>query len=277
MKIAYTLWTWLMDEHNEWGPTSSNLKKNFEDSLREVSDLGFKYFEDFNLIVNLFEGADAEFDDLCAKYDMKFVNVYHYIKTDFEQDLAMAKKCCEFLNKHDANLMNLQAPFTTTPRGERPTPEELEETIIKVNKINEIAQDHGVTVCFHPHFGSTVHYEEDITRALEGFEPSVKICLDTAHTRLAGMKVYDKIREIGDRIAYVHLKDVCDSKDFALADQMFRFKVLGMGTIDFAEVFKALEDIKFDGFACFEQDYQRICNYETGLSARNYLHKIGRM
>jgi inosose dehydratase len=277
MKLAYTLWTWLMDEHNNWEPMSSNLKKNFEESLREVSDLGFKYFENFNLIATLFEDSDAEFDELCEKYGMKFVNIYHYIRTDFKEDLLMAKKCCQFLNKHGATLMNLQAPFTLTPRGERPSPEELKETIYKVNEINKVAQDHGITVCFHPHFGTTVHYEEDVDQAVDGFDPTVKLCIDTAHTRLAGMDIPEKFRQLGSRIGYVHFKDVCDSKDYALKDQMFRFRVLGAGTIDFAEVVKALREIKYDGYLCFEQDYQRVCNYETGLTAKNYLHQIGLM
>jgi inosose dehydratase len=277
MKIAYTLWAWLMDERNNWGPTSSNLKIPFENSLREVSDLGFKYFENFNVIASLFEGADNEFDDLCEKYDLTFVNIYHYITADFEADQKIAEKCCRFLNKHSAHLMNLQAPWTKGPKGEPPTKDEVDETISKVNILGKIAQDHGVTVCFHPHFGSVIHYEEDIDRACNEFDPHIKLCMDTAHTRLAGMNIPDKFRQLGERLAYVHFKDVSDSKDYSLEDQMYRFRVLGNGAIDFPEVVKALKDIKYDGYICFEQDYQRICNYETALVARNYLHQIGLM
>jgi len=277
MKVAYTLWTWLMDEHNNFGPTSSNLKRDFENSLREVSDLGFKYFENFNVIANLFEGADNEFDDLCAKYDMTFINIYHYLKDDFDADYKMAEKCCKFLNKHSANLMNLQACWTKGPKGSHPEKEEVDDTITKVNKINKLAQDYGITVCFHPHFGTVIHYEEDIDRIYNEFDPTIKLCMDTGHTELAGMDVPNKFRQLGDRIGYVHFKDVSASNEYSLEDQMFRFRVLGNGTIDFSEVLKALKDIKFDGYVCFEQDYQRICNYETGLVARNYLHQIGLM
>lgn len=277
MKIAYTLWTWLMDEHNEFKPYTTNQKGHFEQSLREVSNLGFKFFENFNLLVELYDGEHNEFDELCDKYGMTLVNIYHYLKEDYEQDFKLAEKCCQFLKKHDANLMNLQAPWTIGPRGSHPTKEEVTDTIKKVNEIGKMSKDYGVTTCFHPHFGTVIYYEEDIDRAYQEFNPEIKLCMDTAHTKLAGMTVQDKFREIGDRIGYVHFKDVCESQEYSLADQMFRFRVLGLGTIDFAEVHKALKDIKYDGYVCFEQDYQRVCNYETALTARNYLHQIGLM
>ncbi len=277
MKLAYTLWTWLMDEFNNFGPMSEQPKRDFEQSLREVSDLGFTNFENFNMIANLFDDSGDEFDELCRKYDMKFINIYHYLKDDFEEDYQMAKKCLKFLNRHNANLMNLQAPWTSAPRGERPTKEEVDDTIVKVNKIGELAQDHGVTVCFHPHFGTVIHYEEDIDRVFQEFAPQVKFCMDTAHTKLAGMNVPEKFRQMASRIGYVHFKDVSDSQEYSLAEQMRRFKVVGTGTIDFAEVVKALKSFNYDGYICFEQDYQRVCNYETALTAKNYFHQIGLM
>ena len=49
MKVAYTAWSWLQDEYNNWGPVSHLPKRDFEQSLRDLKDCGYEYMENFNI------------------------------------------------------------------------------------------------------------------------------------------------------------------------------------------------------------------------------------
>ncbi|NMB59859.1 MAG: hypothetical protein GYA12_11875, partial [Chloroflexi bacterium] len=100
MKIAYTLWTWLMDEYNGWKPPTPNPKQDFERSLREISDLNYSLFENFNVLATLYEDSPEEFDQLLAKYGMEFVCIYHYFTANFEADMSYGERCCKFLARH---------------------------------------------------------------------------------------------------------------------------------------------------------------------------------
>lgn len=270
MKIAYTLWTWLMDEYNDWGPVSSNPKADFERSLREVSDQRYPFFENFNMIVPLFEDAPAEFDQLVAKYRMEFVCIYHYFTTDFEADMKMGERCCKFLVKHNAKYMNIQAPWSPATGT---TKTELDELVEKLTKMGDLCNKYHITLCLHPHFGSTVYTEAEIDYILEKIpETLVHLCMDTAHTALAGMDPIKAFEKYINRIQYIHLKDL--DPNFPKDNPMRGFRALGEGTIDFKGVVNSLKSGGYNGVLTVECDYQRVCNYSTAMVSRDYIHRV---
>jgi inosose dehydratase len=270
MKIAYTLWTWLMDEYNDWKPTSPYPKLNFEQSLREVADLRYPAFENFNVIVPLFEDSPEEFDRLVAKYGVEFVCIYHYFTADFNADMQLGERCCKFMVRHHAKFMNIQAPWAPSTGT---TTKELDEMVDKLTKLGSVCKQYGATLCLHPHYGSTVYTEAETDYVIERVpEDLVSLCMDTAHTTLAGMdpvKVYKKLIK---RIQYVHLKDV--DPNYSKEAPMRGFRALGEGTIDFKGVVRTLEEGGYDGILTVECDYQRVCNYVTAMVSRDYLHRV---
>ena len=75
--------------------------------------------------------------------------------------------------------------------------------------VGAYAKEKGVTLCFHPHYGTCVFWQSDIDYFAEHTDPAcVSFCFDTAHTTLAGMDPAALIRQYGSRVAYMHLKDV---------------------------------------------------------------------
>ena len=270
MKIAYTLWTWLMDEHNDWKPPSSNPKRDFEQSLREAADLRYPAFENFNMIVPLFEDSPAEFDDLVAEYGVEFVCVYHYFTADFDADMKLGERCCKFLVQHKAKYMNIQAPWSP-PTGT--TKKELDEIVEKLTTLGRLCKQYDVVLCLHPHFGSTVYTEQETDYVMECVpQDLVSLCLDTAHTTLAGMDPVAAFAKYARRIRYVHLKDV--DPGYPKDAPMRGFRALGEGTVDFKGVVSALRAGGYDGMLTVELDYQRVCNYASAMVSRDYLHRI---
>lgn len=284
MKIGYTLWTWLMDEHNSWEPMSPNGKRDFEQALREVSDLGYQVFENFNVLATLYEDSHAEFDALLKKYGLEFVNLYHYIKSDFEQDLALGERCCKFLQAHGVKLMNMQTPWDQDPDVgrdatgfaalNRPSTEaELKQNIEQLTRMGKMAQKYGVTMCLHPHYGTTVFYEEAIDYVIERIPADMMaLCIDTAHTALAGMDPIATIKKYYDRIKFIHLKDL--DPDYPKEAPMRGFRALGEGVLDIKGAVNALKSLGYDGYLIVECDRQRVCNYETAMVSRDYIRRV---
>lgn len=272
MKIAYTLWTWLMDEYNDWKPPSTNPKRDFEQSLREASDLRYPAFENFNVIVSLFEDSPEEFEKLVSKYGVEFVCIYHYFTPDFDADISLGERCCKFLVRHKAKYMNIQAPWSP-PSGT--TKKELDEMVDKLTILGKLCQKYDVTLCLHPHYGSTVYTEQEIDYIMQRVpDDLVNLCMDTAHTTLAGMDPVVAFEKYIKRIRYVHLKDV-DPVLSAKGDTPMRgFVALGQGVIGFRSIVETLKKGGYDSFLTVECDYQRVCNYETALVSKNYIHQV---
>lgn len=269
MKIGYTLWTWLMDEHNNWKPMSPNGKRDFEQSLREVSDLRYEVFENFNMIVDLYEDVPKEFDGLVKKYGVKFVNIYHYLKDNFDADLVYGERCLKFAKAHGVKLMNIQAP--SWPESGT-TDKELKDIVEKLTIMGKLSRKYDVDLCLHPHYGTTVFYGHEIDYVVERVKPDIiNLCMDTAHTMLGKMDPVQAFTKYLKRIKYVHLKDVDPTPH---ENPMRAFRALGEGVIDFKGVVNVLKQGNYDGVLCVEADYQRICNYATAMVSRDYIHRV---
>ncbi len=133
-----------------------------------------------------------------------------------------------------------------------------------LNRLGSRLADRGMTAVFHHHVATYVETTAEIDRLLSLTDPKyVGLCLDTGHAVFGGADPVDLLRRWGDRVAYVHLKDV-DPMALARAreqklgyDAGIRsgiFCPLGQGGVDFAEVFRLLHSVAYDGWLIVEQD-----------------------
>ena len=79
-----------------------------------------------------------------------------------------------------------------------------------------------------------------------------------AHTTLAGMDCVRAFDKYGDRLGYVHLKDVYAPSEEYAQWPMARFCTLGYGIVDFKGVYKVLKKHGYDGVLCVELDLSLI-------------------
>lgn len=269
MQIAYTGWTWLINHEDRY-------QWEFEQSLKESADLGYDSVENFAFITKYFEDDADKVKSLLDKYGLKLVNMYLHFTEEPEEDWENAVAYVDFMRRlGGVPYMNMQAPMWKDEPYDRPMDKKAIESFANLsNRVGQLCKENGVTACFHPHFSTAIYKEEEIDYydSLVDHE-LVKLCLDTAHTFAAGMDAASAFDKYGDRIGYVHLKDVDpDVERYPYA--IDRFRALGLGVIDFGGVLKSLKKHGFDGVLCVELDNPPVCNYRSAQISREYIHNV---
>ncbi|MEV4939938.1 sugar phosphate isomerase/epimerase family protein [Streptomyces zaomyceticus] len=73
----------------------------------------------------------------------------------------------------------------------------------------EVRERYGLRIVVHPHADTHVDDEESVARFLDATDPeAVSLCLDTGHYAYAGGDSVKLIETYGERIGYLHLKQV---------------------------------------------------------------------
>ncbi|MEN8650334.1 sugar phosphate isomerase/epimerase [Streptomyces sp. 21So2-11] len=73
----------------------------------------------------------------------------------------------------------------------------------------EVRERYGLKIVVHPHADTHIDSEENVNRFLDATDPSlVSLCLDTGHYAYCGGDSVKLIETYGERIGYLHLKQV---------------------------------------------------------------------
>jgi inosose dehydratase len=148
-----------------------------------------------------------------------------------------------------------------------------------------IRDEWDLRLVFHPHAETHVETPEQIVKLLDGTPPEyVGLCLDTGHHAYMNGEPISFIREHADRIPYLHVKDVDRDKRHKVLDEgisfgdavaMNMFVEAGRGTIDFAELRRTLDDIRYEGWAVVEQDmYPAPLDAPLPIARRTHDHLV---
>ncbi|MFK0172030.1 sugar phosphate isomerase/epimerase family protein [Streptomyces sp. NPDC090306] len=127
-----------------------------------------------------------------------------------------------------------------------------------------VAETHGLDIVVHPHADTHIDTEEHVTRFLDATDPDlVSLCLDTGHYAYCGGDSVKLIETYGERIGYLHLKQVDPE---VLADVVARQLPFGPavargvmcepphGVPELQPVLAAAQGLGVDLFAIVEQD-----------------------
>jgi inosose dehydratase len=133
--------------------------------------------------------------------------------------------------------------------------------LTNLDRLADLATEHGVRAVLHPHVGTMVENGEDVQRVLDG--SSIALCLDTGHLLIGGTDPAELTRQAPHRIAHTHLKDV----DVRLAGQVQSgrrtyteavgegmYRPLGQGDVDVEAIIGHLRGHGYDGWYVLEQD-----------------------
>ncbi len=174
-------------------------------------------------------------------------------------------------------------------RGSYLSPEQWDVYAAGVNRVaRKIYDELGLKVVFHHHCGGYVETPEETQQLLNRVDADlVGLCLDTGHWHYAGGDAVECIREYGERVRYLHLKD-CDPAirtlaaeermDYMAAVAAGVFCELGKGEVDFPGVLRSMEALGYDGWAIVEQDVltdDPEGPRESARRNREYLRSLG--
>jgi inosose dehydratase len=141
------------------------------------------------------------------------------------------------------------------------SPDAFTRAVARANAAAEHCRTRGVDVVFHHHAATNVETPDEIGRFLELSD--VGICFDTGHAVVGGGDPVEIARLCGQRIRYLHLKDVDPSvlgRLHAGEIQLERawgcglFCPFGEGVVDFAALLGLPELAAFSGWTVLEQD-----------------------
>jgi inosose dehydratase len=133
--------------------------------------------------------------------------------------------------------------------------------LTNLDRIAARAAERGVRAVLHPHVGTMIENPYEVERVLNGSR--IALCLDTGHLFIGGTDPAELTRQVPDRIAHTHLKDV----DGAIAGKVRdgrltytegvrsgMYRPLGTGDVDFATIVSHLENNGYTGWYVLEQD-----------------------
>ncbi|KZM71902.1 TIM barrel protein [Nocardia terpenica] len=127
-----------------------------------------------------------------------------------------------------------------------------------------LVEEYGVRLVLHPHADSHIQSQSEIERYLnESDARYANLCLDTGHVAYGGGDAVDLIRRYGERIGYVHIKQMDPTVLDAVAAENLSFgEAVSRGVCveppagvpDPVAVVEALSDLDADLFVIVEQD-----------------------
>jgi len=234
-KLAYAIWP--------WGLSS---REQTITAIREIKEIGFKYFESVQNAIELFNGDLPAFKRIVDDYTVYPVSFYFYMRGDQKQDVEKLKTGLDFMAANAIKTISVQA---VGKKGGGATPEELHYALTTIVEFGRLAKPYGIIPCLHPHANTTVMFEQEIDFILQNTDPTlVAFGPDTAHLAVGKCDPVRVFEKYADRIRFVHLKDVKKLKKLegdGAQKEGFEiyssFLELGEGEVDFPAIFKVLD------------------------------------
>jgi inosose dehydratase len=140
-----------------------------------------------------------------------------------------------------------------------------------VKRATDRCRERGLEPAFHHHASTHVEAPHEVERLLEVTD--IGLCLDTGHLLLGGGDPMQALRDWGDRINHLHVKDVrmeivekviSDRAGMEAVWKWGAFCELGTGDVDVEGFLSLVKDRGFAGWLVVEQD--RIPGPEEPLS-----------
>lgn len=214
-----------------------------EQAIRDIASAGYNGFEMFDGNLMQFRDNKQAFRDLLQETAQEFIGVYtgaNFIYTDiFEEELAKFRAVAELTAELGGEHFVIGGGAIRT-NGIRP--DDHKRLADGLNQAMELAGQFGLVASYHPHLGSLVETPEQLDQLMPLTD--INLCPDTAHIEAGGGNPADVVRRYGDRIKYIHFKDLKRNE----------FLPLGLGEQNFADIVSALNEHHYDGWITVELD-----------------------
>lgn len=225
-------------------------------AIRDISSLGFRGIQ---LRANAYANFGQKVDELKkllkdAKLELvMFSSGNADINTGKDTEtIAMHLTHAKFVKSLGGKF--IQVTNSSRPKNRLPTEEELITYGKLLTAIGKQTKAVGVETTYHNHMGQLGQTPEEVEIILKNTDPAyVSLELDTAHYQQGGGDPVAAIRKYKDRLKALHIKDVRDNPT-PTNSQGYQFVEIGQGRVDFPGVFKALDEVKFKGYAIIELD-----------------------
>lgn len=155
-----------------------------------------------------------------------------------------------------------------------------------LEKLGDLAHERDMEIVYHHHMGTGVQTTGEIERLMENTDPEkVSLLFDTGHLVYSGEDPLGIFEKYHHRIKHIHFKDIREDvmnevkneKDsFLTGVKKGAFTVPGDGMVDFAPIWKAIEQSGYEGWIVVEaeQDPSLAIPFIYAKQAREYIKNI---
>ena len=153
-----------------------------------------------------------------------------------------------------------------------------------LERVGERCRQENIVLAFHNHAGTFIETAEELDELCQRADPAlVQLCLDVGHLVVGGGDPVQAIQRYGQRVAYVHLKDVDPHVLERLRSgqggfmEGLRWRVfceLGSGCLDLAGIVGALRQQRFEGWVVLEQDTSFRTPLESAVESRTRFREV---
>jgi inosose dehydratase len=251
------------------------------DAIREVAELGFPGIQLRSNILKDYGDRPAALKELLAQHKLTMVALS---SGGARIDPALEKQDLELHTKHARFVKDVGGLYLqlTDSRPKRDlTRDDYKRLGWMLTEIGKRSADLGVPLGYHNHMNAIGERPDEVKWILDAADPRfVKLELDIAHYQMGGGDPVKAIHQYKDRLLFLHIKDLETPIPGATGDlsRSYRFVELGRGKVNVKGVLKALEDVKFEGWAVVELD--RVPDNartprESAQICKSYLETVG--
>jgi inosose dehydratase len=254
-------------------------------AIRDISEVGFRGIQLRSNVVPQYADKPQALKELLARHKLELVALssggVRIAPGTEAEEIAKHARHAKFM--HDVGGRYLQVTDSARPKDRKPTADEFKQLAKVMTEIGKRSSDLGVPLGYHNHMNSLGEAPEEVDAIMDAADPRyVKLELDVAHYHQGGGDSARAIRKYRDRLLFLHIKDVESPVPAAAGEQprAYRFVELGRGRVDLPAVFKALDEVKFRGWAVVELDSvpdKTRTPKESALISKKYLEEKLRM
>ena len=245
-------------------------------AIEDISSLGYTGIQLRSNVLTRFGERPAELRALLAKRGLAFVGLSSgSIRVDNADPAAMIDthvRNARFLR--DAGGFYLQLTVDR-PTGRAVADNDYVNAGRLLAEIGRRTADLGIPLGFHPHMGSLAERPDELDRVMDAADSRyVRLLLDVAHYQQGGGDSVRAIRQYRDRLLFLHIKDVRN----ASSTSGYQFVELGQGRVNVRDIFAALTEVSFRGWAVVELDAVPETTRtpkESAAISKRYLASIG--
>jgi len=253
-----------------------------EQAIKDISEIGFRGIQLRNNILKEYGDRPKTLSDLLDQHHLEMVALSSggVTITGGTETGEIAKHVRNAKFVHDVGGHYLQVTDSARPKDRQPDAADFKQLGRTLTEIGKQTTDLGIPLGYHNHMGSLGESPSEVDAIMAESDPRyVKLELDIAHYQQGGGNPAKAIRQYGDRLLFLHIKDL---ESLATSDnrgRAYRFVELGRGKVDLPAVFAALKDVRFRGWAVIELDSvtdQSRSPKESALISKKYLEeKLG--
>lgn len=226
-------------------------------AIKDVSEIGFPGIQLRSNILKDYGSRPKALRDLLNQYHLEMVAL-----SSGGVGIAAGTEAAEITKHvsnakfvHDVGGRYLQVTDSARPKDRKPEGADFKQLGRVLTEIGKRATDLGVPVGYHNHMNTLGESPDEVDRIMEAADQRyVKLELDIAHYQQGGGDPARAIRQYRDRLLFLHIKDVESLTASDTRGRAYRWVELGRGKVNLPEVFAALKEVKFRGWAVIELD-----------------------